>query len=152
MLYFSWQRWLGRQSGSSRRECRKRARPSFYRPQLELFEERVVLSTIQWINPASGNWEDPSNWSSGTVPGPGDDVIINVPGDITVTHDTGNDTVQSLTSQQNLLITGGSSLTVSGAFTESSNEMLTVDQAASFTADAPSTIDGRTYMRLMAAR
>lgn len=34
-----------------------------------------------WTNDAGGSWHDPSNWSEGTIPGPLDDVIIDLPGD-----------------------------------------------------------------------
>ena len=33
---------------------------------------------VGWINPAGGNWSNPNNWSTGTVPGLNDDVKIPV--------------------------------------------------------------------------
>jgi streptogramin lyase len=90
----------------------------------------VVMTTDYWTNPAGGGWETPSNWSNGTVPGPDDDVIIEVPGAITITHGTGTDSVHSLTNNQNLVLTGGSSLTVTD--TLSQNGSLLVDAGSSF--------------------
>jgi len=34
----------------------------------------------------SGDWNNVTNWSSGALPGPNDDVVIDRPGAITVTH------------------------------------------------------------------
>ncbi len=34
------------------------------------------MATITWINTSGGLWSSPSNWSSDTVPGSGDDVFI----------------------------------------------------------------------------
>ncbi|HLJ95648.1 MAG TPA: hypothetical protein VKU02_20900 [Gemmataceae bacterium] len=141
-MYLFWRRWLNRRVLSSKQRVGKRSRPRCYRPRIERFEDRVVLSTIHWINPNSGNWEVGSNWSGGAVPGPGDDVIIDVPGNITVTHGSGKDSVQSLTSQQNLALTDGSSLTVTGAFSESANHLLDADQASTLLANGTSTING----------
>ena len=44
-------------------------------------------NAIFWVNAASGNWSDPANWSENRVPTTGDRVLINVPGDYTVTVD-----------------------------------------------------------------
>jgi hypothetical protein len=142
MFHFSWQRGAYQPCSSSQHWARKQAHASSYRPQIELLEDRVVLSTIRWINSANGNWEDASNWSGGVVPGSGDDVIIDVPGKITVRHGTGNDSIQSLISQQNLTIIGQSSLTVIEAFSESGARFLNADLASAFTASGPSAIDG----------
>ena len=40
--------------------------------------------TYEWINPAGGSWNDPSNWSEGVVPGPGDDVEFLLAGPLQV--------------------------------------------------------------------
>ncbi|MDX1450098.1 MAG: Ig-like domain-containing protein, partial [Acidimicrobiia bacterium] len=42
---------------------------------------------VQWLATAGGNWGDPANWSTGVVPGPGDDVEITADGTYTVTMD-----------------------------------------------------------------
>ena len=55
-----------------------------FRPRLEAFEERTLLSTVTWVG-GSGDWDNPVNWSGGALPGPGDDAVIDTP-DVTVTH------------------------------------------------------------------
>jgi len=60
-------------------------------------EDRTLLATVSWTNPAGGDWDTPSNWSTGNVLGPSDDAVIAIPG-ITVTHsDSAADAVNSLT-------------------------------------------------------
>jgi hypothetical protein len=90
---------------------------SLLRPRLtfELLEDRRLLSTVTWINPAGGDWSVANNWldaSTGQnrVPAAGDDVVINESqaGSITITHTTGDDSVNSLTSNQNIVLSGGS--------------------------------------------
>jgi hypothetical protein len=41
--------------------------------------------TIRWINPAGGFWDDPANWDAGRLPDQNDDVLIDVPGNVTIT-------------------------------------------------------------------
>ena len=41
--------------------------------------------TVSWISATSGNWSDPTNWSTGTVPQPEDTVAIPLNGTYTVT-------------------------------------------------------------------
>ena len=57
------------------------------RPNVELLEERQLLATVQWISTTGGNWDDAANWSTGQVPGTGDDVVIDVSGGSTHDHD-----------------------------------------------------------------
>ena len=67
------------------------------RPTVNRLEDRTLLTTVSWINPAGGDWDTPSNWSSDALPGPTDDVVIALSG-ITVTHSsTASDSVNSLT-------------------------------------------------------
>jgi hypothetical protein len=94
-----------------------RNRTATFRPWLELLEDRAVPATVTWINPAGGAWNVPSNWDTGTLPGAADDARIpDFPGDITITHSTGTDTIRSLTSQEAVVLSGGSlSIGASGA-------------------------------------
>jgi len=46
------------------------------------------MATIQWASGVSGHWETAADWSGGTVPGAGDDVIIDAPGTYGVTIKT----------------------------------------------------------------
>jgi RHS repeat-associated protein len=107
------------------------AKESVWRPRprrgarlrLEALEDRVLPALVTWTNPLGGDWSVASNWSSGQLPGASDDVAINTAG-ITVTHSTGTDAINSLTSQANLVLSGGSlalaaASSVSGSLTES---------------------------------
>jgi hypothetical protein len=85
-----------------------------YRPELLDLESRTLLSTITWLQPTSGDFDDPAQWAGGRVPGPADDAVIPFAG-ITVSHVTGAaDQVHSLRSQAALDLSAGS-LTVGGS-------------------------------------
>ncbi|MFI5461718.1 MAG: hypothetical protein ACHRXM_40555, partial [Isosphaerales bacterium] len=106
-----------------RRRTTREPRRSF-RPQWVHLEERTLLATVTWINPAGGDWDTAANWSSNAVPGSIDDAVIALP-NITVTHNSGAGSVNSITSQDPIALNGGtlgiasastinSSLTMSG--------------------------------------
>src|SRR4051812_47877860 len=85
--------------------ARRQYRLRDWRPKLksrlaffERLEERSLLAPISWINPAGGSWNVGANWSGGAVPGTNDDVTIDLPGALTITHSTGTDTINSLIS------------------------------------------------------
>jgi RHS repeat-associated protein len=67
----------------------------------------VNAATVTWVG-GSGDWETATNWSTGQLPGPSDDVVIGSGPSITVTHSYGADTVNSITSQQAFQLSGGS--------------------------------------------
>jgi len=70
--------------------------------------------TVSWTGNGDGqSWHDPANWSTGALPGPVDDVIINVAGSVTVVHSTGTDTINSLVSNESVELRGGS-LSITG--------------------------------------
>jgi hypothetical protein len=102
------------------------------RPSLELLEDRLAPS-VNWINPAGGDWDTGVNWSTGVVPVATDDVVISQSG-ITVTHAANmSESINSLTSQANIDWQNGSltldaNSLVSGQF---SNEGSLVLQAGS---------------------
>jgi hypothetical protein len=85
------------------------------RPRLEQLEDRVLPSTVNWINPAGGNWDTASNWQDAVtganhVPGPTDDAVIGFDS-IAVTHPNSvSDSVHSLTSQATLAVSNGTLL------------------------------------------
>jgi hypothetical protein len=56
---------------------------------LESLEDRAILSTVRRINPDGGDRDTASDWDRGTVSGPGDDVLIEVAGAPTITHNPG---------------------------------------------------------------
>jgi hypothetical protein len=75
---------------------------------VERLEDRLAPATVSWINPAGGDWDKASNWSTGQLPGSSDDVVINLPG-ITVTHAAAiSDSIHSLTSNDAISISAGS--------------------------------------------
>ena len=96
-------------------------------PAPSQLENRTLLATVAWASDVSGDWDNPSMWTGGAVPGPSDDAVISF-SDITVTHDTSaSATVDSLNCAAGLDITSGSlsidttspsqpSSTVSGQF------------------------------------
>lgn len=53
---------------------------------ISLLEERTLLSAVAWDGGAgTSNWNDAANWSGDALPGPADDVTIDVPAaDVTV--------------------------------------------------------------------
>ena len=74
-------------------------------------ERRTLLSTVNWINAAGGDWDRGSNWNTGSVPGASDNVTIDLAPGITVTHSqSDDDSVNTLTlaSADTLSILGGS--------------------------------------------
>ena len=69
-------------------------------------------AAVRWVG-MSGDWNNPTNWSTGVIPGPTDDVLIDRPGvSLTVTHSSGTHSVLNLQSQEAFVLSGGS-LTVS---------------------------------------
>jgi phage baseplate assembly protein gpV len=48
----------------------------------------VTGELFRWINPDGGNWSVPGNWSGNRLPGPEDDVAIDLEGDYIVDLDT----------------------------------------------------------------
>ena len=73
---------------------------------LEGLEDRLLLSTIRWTNPAGGDWDTAANWDLNRVPVAADDAVIDTAG-ITVTHGVGtSDAVHSITSQAALVLSG----------------------------------------------
>ncbi len=65
--------------------------------------------TFVWANPAGGDWNTPSNWTGGVVPGMNDNAVIpDSFGSITVTYSSGTSEIHSLTDAETLQISGGS--------------------------------------------
>jgi uncharacterized repeat protein (TIGR01451 family) len=75
-------------------------------------EDICPLNAVRWVPVSDGVWHDGANWSTGSVPGPGDDVCIDVGGGITVTHSQDSvsgvpDAVNSIVSNENINLSGG---------------------------------------------
>jgi hypothetical protein len=97
-----WNWFRSRQTRTLRSALAPRRR---YRLAVEELEDRCLLSTITWITNGNGDFNNGANWSSGSVPGAGDDAIIDITG-ITVTSSQ-FPTVNSLQCSAQLSITGG---------------------------------------------
>ena len=102
---------------SRRRHRNPRAR---HLPWLEVLENRLVLSSISWINPDGGDWDTVGNWSSDTVPTASDNVTISIPVTNPITHSASvADSVDTITSQDPIALSAGS-LAIAAASTLSS--------------------------------
>jgi hypothetical protein len=110
MILSAWRRLVNLfpRSSAGRHRARGPRSTGGFQLRLEAFESRVLPATVFWTNPAGGDWSIPANWSTGQLPGATDDVVIDVPGNVTVTHSMGADTIHSLTAHDNLAVTGGS--------------------------------------------
>jgi hypothetical protein len=135
MTLFSWFDTL--RSGYARRRQARRGQRRLDPPKtralqlvLEKLDDRIVPSTNTWVG-GSGDWETASHWSTGSLPGPADDVTIAASG-ITVTHTSSRfDSIHSLTvssSSTALNISGGTlklaaASSISGALTLSTGTL-----------------------------
>jgi hypothetical protein len=125
---------------TARRSAHPRGRTTA-RLAVERMEQRTLLSTtpITWASDVSGDWDNPAMWTGGVVPGPGDDAVIAF-SDITVTHtSSASDSVNSLTSQGAIAITGGS---LSLASASNVNNALTLSSGATLTGGGNITVSG----------
>src|SRR5437899_7778521 len=83
---------------------------------LETLESRRLLATVSWINSAGGDFNNPANWDTNTVPTTGDDAVIALAGTYQVTLTSGtSQPVNSLTlggasGAETLTISAGSTL------------------------------------------
>ncbi|MGF1521626.1 MAG: hypothetical protein ACFBSF_04820, partial [Leptolyngbyaceae cyanobacterium] len=107
------------------------------------------MATINWISPNDGFWDEVTNWSSDpNLPQAVDDVIIDVvSGTITVTHRSGSNDINSLTSEENFTLSGGTlnlddASTINGDFTQSGG---TLGGAGTLTINGASTWSGGTH-------
>ena len=73
------------------------------------------MAIVTWVPNAGGDWDTPSDWSSGALPTSADNVIISTSTLQTITHQVGNDTVASLSVGNDVFDLDGGSLTVDGA-------------------------------------
>lgn len=95
---------------------------------MEGLEGRVVLSTVYWNSasaPTGGAWNVTSNWIGGALPGPGDDVIIDLaaPGTVTFNATASIDSLTVVDSTTDFTVTSGtfsisSDSTIAGAYTQ----------------------------------
>src|SRR5688572_26870408 len=75
-------------------------------------------ATVSWDGGGGNNsWQTAANWSGNVLPGANDDVVIDLPGDLTVVHTSGNTTVRSLNCQEGFQLLAGSLTVSAGAST-----------------------------------
>jgi len=98
--------------------------------QIEALESRRLLSTVTWNSATGGAWNTAGDWSTGVVPQPGDDVVINQPGNIRITE-SGGTSVNSIALTGDTLEVSSGTLAVTGAVTNSG--AIIVDGAAQMT-------------------
>ena len=66
-------------------------------------------TTISWDGGGDGSsWQDPLNWDTDLLPGPADDVTIDMAGDFTVVVSSGQHSINSLHSTEAFTLSGGS--------------------------------------------
>ncbi len=103
-------------SRAKRQSRRRRLFASHRRPRVELLEDRRVLATFAWDGGGDGvSWGDPLNWDNDSLPGPADDAVINVAGDITIDHSANFTTIRSLQSSEAITLSAGT-LNVTSTF------------------------------------
>src|SRR5687768_10998199 len=103
-------------------------------------------ATVSWDGGGGNNsWHTAANWSGNVVPGLNDDVLIDVPGDISVVHSTGSTTVRSLQCQEGFQLAGGTltvtagASTVNGALRLGAGTLIIRGAGATFTGNGPTT-------------
>ncbi len=116
-----------------------------FRPSVDPLESRQLLS-VNWTSPTSGSWDVASNWSTNTVPGPGDDVDIDVAG-VTVTIGSNVESVHSVTADDPLVISGGglkvaANSTISGGLSMTGGSLTANGSGTSLTVTGTTTISG----------
>ena len=83
--------WLDRprQAPPSRREYRF--------DQIESLERQTLLAQVSWILAGNGDWNTAANWSTGKVPGAGDDVNLDgASGSNVIAYSSGASAVNSI--------------------------------------------------------
>ncbi|WP_165421849.1 Ig-like domain-containing protein, partial [Rhizobium ruizarguesonis] len=73
--------------------------------------------SIEWTNPAGGNWATASNWNTGHIPSAQDDVLVPLPVGATISLPNANTTIARLVE------TGGGMLTLSGGSLAVANDI-----------------------------
>ncbi len=103
---------------------RKPNRSRSWRPLIETMEPRTLLSAVLWTGKGGdNNWDTAANWSTDSVPGPHDDVTINIPANVVHSANV-TDSINSLTSTEPLTISGGT-LSIAEASTINSTLSIT---------------------------
>lgn len=135
----------------AKRQLRRRSAVSFKQLALQHLEHRLALSAVAWTGASGDSWDVASNWSTGAVPGPGDDVTIDTSAALTITIQSGdNIAVNSVTTGANdtLSITGGSltvsagASTLAGPLDMTGGSLTASGSGTAFTANGATTVSG----------
>ena len=141
------------------RRSQTRCRAPFHRLWMENLEDRLAPATIMW-NAGSGNWDDPTKWTGGNVPGPGDDAVIDTNATAATITILSSDaeSVNSLTTGANdqLTISGGSLMiaatsNLAGALSMTDGSLTVTGTGALFKATGATTIPGASLYALAGA-
>jgi fibronectin-binding autotransporter adhesin len=84
----------------------------------------VTAATVNWTD-ATGFWDVVTNWSTLAEPQPGDDVIINVAGNPTVTFRTNTRDIGSLAVTNATFVMQSGALTITNAYTNNATTSMT---------------------------
>jgi uncharacterized repeat protein (TIGR03803 family) len=77
----------------------------------ELTDSGFQVAGVGWLIDAAGNFDDPTRWAGGAVPGAGSDALIDFADQPQVLHNAGSDSVHSLTNTAGDFVMSGGSLT-----------------------------------------
>ncbi|MGA2255464.1 MAG: phosphatidylinositol-specific phospholipase C domain-containing protein, partial [Thermoguttaceae bacterium] len=97
-----------RQAASPRRAGERRLKSRTF----ESLEQRRLLAAVSWVGGASGLWDKAANWSTGQVPGVGDDVDIGSGSMVTIQLGDAESIDSLSTDEGSTLVMSGGSLTV----------------------------------------
>jgi len=89
----------------------------------------LFLSTVSWSATGSGLWSTAADWSTGVVPQPGDDVLINEPGNNLQVSLTGSTAVNSIAVTGDTLAVSGGTLSVAASSSIGASGILTLSNA-----------------------
>ncbi len=94
-----------------RRFQSKVRQPRGFQPRLETLELRLTPATVHWNVDGNGFFDVASNWDKGTVPGAGDDVVINRANNVTVTV-RDHETINTLQNTDSISVSSGGGLRI----------------------------------------
>src|SRR4051794_39085601 len=124
-----------------RRESHRR-----HHAAMETLEQRLLLAQVTWTGGGDArNWTDVNNWSGHAVPGPADDVTINLAGSPTIQIASGTQSVHSVSSSDPLTISGGSlsvaaSSSLSGGLTMTGGSITATGSGTSLSVTGTTTV------------
>ena len=132
------------------RPVQPRRKTAFYRLlAMEFLEQRLLMAQDVWTGDGDGkSWQDGSNWNLNAVPGASDSALITAGNTLTILYN-GSSSIESLTDNAAIDVTGGSlevtsgASQVSGALSLAAGATFTASgSGVTFTATGAATIDG----------